>query len=328
MSAPLSAPTRARCYIVLTAAGAGNRLGAGIPKALVPAGGRALLEWALENLSPLARPLPSSQTEPAPCLVSSPDSFSAPSPDSLADEVLPPLAAVALTISPGHRAHFEKALAQTTSNPSPHTVSQNPFYLPGHPEIPLLLIEGSPHSRQDSVRLGIEALAALPAPLRPQDLDLLLIHDAARAFTPAAVFHRVIRALTTQARLAGGGRGESTVFGVVPALPVADTIKTVTTTAQGRELVTHTPPRAQLRAVQTPQGFFFGPLAALHRQYRAQGGEEAAAFSDDAALIEAAGGSVEVVAGAAQALKITRPEDLQIAATLGLTSANTKNQEK
>jgi 2-C-methyl-D-erythritol 4-phosphate cytidylyltransferase/2-C-methyl-D-erythritol 2,4-cyclodiphosphate synthase len=134
-------------------------------------------------------------------------------------------------------------------------------------------------SRQASVAAGLDAL--------PADVDVVLVHDAARAFTPAAVFDRVARSVR-------GTRG-----GVVPAMPVTDTIKT---TDAGS--VTGTLDRSTLAAVQTPQGF---PRAKLAEAYRAAGEEH----TDDAALFAANGGAVTVVEGDPLSFKITTPWDLR-----------------
>jgi 2-C-methyl-D-erythritol 4-phosphate cytidylyltransferase len=138
-------------------------------------------------------------------------------------------------------------------------------------------------NRAESVRL---ALAALPG-----DPDFVLVHDAARALTPAALIVRVVEALR-----AGHGA-------VVPALPLSDTIKAV----DANGVVLGTPERAGLRAVQTPQGF------ATHLLLRAYQRAGAADFTDDASLVEHVGGQVRVVEGDPLAFKITTQLDLLLA---------------
>lgn len=135
--------------------------------------------------------------------------------------------------------------------------------------------------RQDSVRL---ALAALPG-----QVELVLVHDAARCFVPASVVTAVIAALR-----AGAGA-------VVPVLPVTDTVKQV----EG-DRVLSTVDRSALRAVQTPQGFRREVLEKAH----AAGG---AAATDDAGLVESLGETVTTVPGSEEAFKITRPLDLLLA---------------
>ena len=135
--------------------------------------------------------------------------------------------------------------------------------------------------RSDSVRSGL-------AQIDP-GCEVILIHDAARAFTPTLVFDRVVAAVRI---------GVPAVAGVVPGLPVADTIKRV----DGSDIVTDTPKRATLRAVQTPQGFRADVLRAAYTSARVA--------TDDAALVELLGHRVRVVEGDPLAFKVTTPEDL------------------
>jgi 2-C-methyl-D-erythritol 4-phosphate cytidylyltransferase/2-C-methyl-D-erythritol 2,4-cyclodiphosphate synthase len=133
-------------------------------------------------------------------------------------------------------------------------------------------------TRQRSVALGLEQV--------PDDVEIVLVHDAARAFTPVEVFERVVASV----RRSGTG--------AVPGLPVADTMRRVSEGVAGE-----TVDRSTLVAVQTPQGF---PVEHLTRAYEAA----AADLTDDAALVQGAGFTVEVVAGDARAFKITTPDDL------------------
>jgi 2-C-methyl-D-erythritol 4-phosphate cytidylyltransferase len=133
-------------------------------------------------------------------------------------------------------------------------------------------------TRAESVRCG---LAAVPA-----DADVILVHDAARPFAGAELFTAVVNAVR------GGADG------AVPGVPISDTVKVV----EAAGVVVATPPRESLVAVQTPQGF----RAAALRRAHAGGGEG----TDDAALVEAAGGRVVVVAGDPANRKITVPDDL------------------
>lgn len=135
-------------------------------------------------------------------------------------------------------------------------------------------------TRQDSVAAGLAAL-------KPS-VETVLVHDAARALAPAALFDAVIAAV----RGSGGG--------AIPTLPVTDTIKQ--TDAAGR--VERTLDRSSLVAVQTPQGF---PRALLVDAY-AEAAEE---FTDDAALFASAGHPVTAIAGDAAAFKITTAWDLR-----------------
>jgi 2-C-methyl-D-erythritol 4-phosphate cytidylyltransferase/2-C-methyl-D-erythritol 2,4-cyclodiphosphate synthase len=134
-------------------------------------------------------------------------------------------------------------------------------------------------TRQQSVAAGL-------AVLKP-GIRTVLVHDAARALTPSALVDRVCREVTR------------THGGVIPALPVSDTIKRVDAAA-----VVETVDRNDLVHVQTPQGF---PRDALVAAYAAADTE----YTDDAALYAAAGHPVTIVEGEARAFKITTPWDLR-----------------
>ena len=149
--------------------------------------------------------------------------------------------------------------------------------------VPAGVVLAGGRTRQDSVDRGLAALG--------EDVDAVLIHDVARPFVPAAVIDRVLAAL------AGGAEA------VVPAVAVTDTVKRV----DASEAVTETLDRAALRAVQTPQGFLRSVLVRAHLASDGSG------VTDDAALVEALGVRVVVVAGADESFKITRPWDLVLA---------------
>ena len=144
------------------------------------------------------------------------------------------------------------------------------------------VVAGGPE-RADSVRLALLAAG---------DPDFVVVHDAARALTPAEQIQRVVAALHEGLRA------------VIPVLAVVDTIKAV----DANGVVLGTPERAGLRAVQTPQGF---ETALLRRAY-GQAGDGGSA-TDDAALVENLGVPVHTVAGDALAFKITSPLDLRLA---------------
>jgi 2-C-methyl-D-erythritol 4-phosphate cytidylyltransferase len=144
------------------------------------------------------------------------------------------------------------------------------------------------------------ALAALPGSQAP---DFVLVHDAARALTPAGLIVRVVEAL------------RSGHVAVVPALPVSDTIKAV----DDNGVVLGTPQRAGLRAVQTPQGFCTDLLLRAYRAYQAYQadvGGETTDFTDDASLVEHVGAQVQVVDGDPLAFKITTQLDLSLAQSI------------
>lgn len=132
--------------------------------------------------------------------------------------------------------------------------------------------------RSQSVAAGLAALR--------DDVDVVLVHDAARCLAPSSLFDRLVAAVRD---------GHDAV---VPGLPVTDTIKQVDD--QGH--VVATPDRASLRAVQTPQAFRRSVLHAAHAS-----GETA---TDDAALVERFGGRVLVIEGDDLAFKVTTRADL------------------
>ena len=137
-------------------------------------------------------------------------------------------------------------------------------------------------TRQASVLAGLEALAdAAPT--------VVLIHDAARAFVSAAVIDGVIDAV-----LATGD-------GAIPALPVSDTLK------RGSDVVEATVERAGLNRAQTPQGFPYSTILAAHQRVREE------ALTDDAAVAEAAGLAVRLVAGEEDNVKLTTADDFACA---------------
>jgi 2-C-methyl-D-erythritol 4-phosphate cytidylyltransferase len=140
--------------------------------------------------------------------------------------------------------------------------------------------------RTDSVRAALELVPV-------DDIDCILVHDAARPFVPAAVIERVVDAVRAGAPA------------VIPVVPVTDTIKRVDPAGK----VLDTPDRAALVAVQTPQGFEPSLLRRAHAQ-------AAAGVTDDAMLAERLGVTVQTVEGSEDAFKITRPRDLILAESI------------
>jgi 2-C-methyl-D-erythritol 4-phosphate cytidylyltransferase/2-C-methyl-D-erythritol 2,4-cyclodiphosphate synthase len=136
-------------------------------------------------------------------------------------------------------------------------------------------------TRSESIRAGLAAVS--------NDTKYVLIHDAARALASTDLANRVLLALQ---------KGN---VAVIPGIPQIDTIKSV----DENGYVTATPARADLRNVQTPQGF---EISALKKAHAANG-----EGTDDAALVESAGYKVLVIAGEERALKITTPADLATA---------------
>jgi 2-C-methyl-D-erythritol 4-phosphate cytidylyltransferase len=137
-------------------------------------------------------------------------------------------------------------------------------------------------TRTGSVRAAVEAADPHAA--------LLLVHDAARPLLPEEVLERVLTPF------AEGWDG------VVPTLPLPDTVKRV----RGEEVV-ETLPRGELVAAQTPQAF----LAPALRAALAAGDDG----TDCAELVERRGGRIKVVAGDPRLLKVTNPEDLELVAS-------------
>jgi 2-C-methyl-D-erythritol 4-phosphate cytidylyltransferase len=123
---------------------------------------------------------------------------------------------------------------------------------------------------------------------------IVLVHDGSRCLVTPDLVKRVIRA----------AHGASGPDGVIPGVPVSDTIKLA------REgTVAETLDRTNLWAIQTPQAFRLGPLRRLHDSSE----ELLRAATDDASLVERDGGRVEVIAGEKTNIKLTSPEDLVFA---------------
>lgn len=131
-------------------------------------------------------------------------------------------------------------------------------------------------TRQESVRLGLEALAG-DAPRH------VLIHDAARAFMPGDAMRRVVAALDQAP-------------GACPALPVTDSLRSGNTHVEGEVA------RDGLHRVQTPQGFDYAAIRAAHTL-------TPESCTDDVAVARAAGLTVALVPGDERGFKLTTPED-------------------
>ena len=173
------------------------------------------------------------------------------------------IANVLVAIRPEDRARYDSSVAGLTVMPP---------------------IAGGP-TRQESVRLGLEALAAY----RPHRV---LIHDGARPFPDRQLVDRVI-----------DGLGEAVA--VIPCLPLRDTIKRADCGT-----IRETIDRTALWRAQTPQGFHFDAILAAHR---AAIGRE---LTDDAAVAEAAGLAPLIVDGSEDNLKVTTADDLAAAERL------------
>ncbi len=139
-------------------------------------------------------------------------------------------------------------------------------------------------SRADSVRAGLAAV--------PDDATVIVVHDAARPLARPSLFAAVVEAVLVD--------GASCA---IPVLPVADTLKRV-----GDGVILATVDRDGLVTVQTPQAFAAATLRAAHRA--------AGQSTDDAGLVEQMGVAVHTVPGDPRNMKITRPEDLDLAEAL------------
>ncbi|ESR27207.1 bifunctional 2-C-methyl-D-erythritol 4-phosphate cytidylyltransferase/2-C-methyl-D-erythritol 2,4-cyclodiphosphate synthase [Lutibaculum baratangense] len=164
----------------------------------------------------------------------------------------------------------------------PGDVGEARRLLPGGEPRLLAAVAGG-ETRQASVLRGLEAL-------QPHAPDLVLIHDAVRPFLTPALIGRVIDALAAAPA-------------VLPAVPVADTLK-----RERDGFVAGTLDRAGLHAAQTPQGFHFAAILEAHRRAAAAGGTH----TDDASVAEAAGLPVRLVPGETANRKITTLEDFEM----------------
>ncbi len=176
---------------------------------------------------------------------------------------------------------LERSIA-TTARACDGVVVALPAESGWQPVPPVVAVAGG-DTRAESVRAALAAV--------PPDAEVIVVHDAARPLASLLLFAAVIAAVRSGADAA------------VPALAVTDTLKRV----EG-ERVVETVSRDGLVVVQTPQAFRSDALRRAHAS--------AAEGSDDAMLIERAGGVVRVVAGEVRNLKITVPDDLEVASGL------------
>jgi 2-C-methyl-D-erythritol 4-phosphate cytidylyltransferase len=150
------------------------------------------------------------------------------------------------------------------------------------PVLPVVAVDGGA-TRSESVRGGLAAVGG--------EVGIVLVHDAARPLATRALFAAVIDAVRAGAD------------GAIPVLPITDTVKRV-----DGDVVVETVPRADLVVVQTPQAFRADVLRAAHAP--------GAVDTDDAALVEAAGGKVVAVPGDPRNVKLTVAFDLELVRTL------------
>lgn len=217
-----------RVAALVPAAGKGERLGPGVPKALREISGTPMLVHAVKALASS------------------------------------PLVEVVVVAAP--EVHVEEVRA---------LLSQQEF------GAEVSVVAGG-ESRSESVARALFAL--------PDDVDVVLVHDAARPLVPVEVVTNVAAAIR---------EGHDAV---VPVLAVVDTIKSVND--QGR--ITGTVPRDQLRATQTPQGFRREVLQRAHAEVDSP-------VTDDAGMVESLGIDVHAIDGHEEAFKVTRPLDFLLA---------------
>ena len=152
---------------------------------------------------------------------------------------------------------------------------------------PIRLVEGGEH-RQDSVANALRSLEAAAD-------DIVLVHDAVRPFVD-------------QETIVGVIEGVRKYGSAIAGIPAIDTVKQVERTADGAVVVA-TVPRERMVMAQTPQGFRFDLLKTAFDEALADG----FVGTDEASLIERAGGTVHVVMGSPRNIKITTPADLEVA---------------
>lgn len=141
-------------------------------------------------------------------------------------------------------------------------------------------------TRQISTRLGLESLEKYQP-------DFVMIHDGVRPFVDHATIDRIAASLTP-------------TRGVVPALPVSNTLKR----SDINGFVIDTVPRHDLHAAQTPQAFPYKVILEAHRNAQAAGLED---FTDDSAIAEWSGTAVKIVAGSVDNTKLTYARDIDLA---------------
>lgn len=272
----ISSSRPAPVVAIIAAAGQGNRLGADKPKAFVELSGTSLLGHSISAMQ-------ASELVDEIIVVAAPD---------MLDEAAEVIAAC------------ESAVCGSAACESAAPVQSGAAGVNGAPAIRLVPGRGE---RADSVMAGLEAISVEPG-VDP----IVLVHDAARALTPASMIDRVARAVADGAS------------GVVPVVPVVDTIKAVTETAghdeeRSQAQITKTVDRSNVRAAQTPQGFRYSALFSANEMYYAsvqadaETGTRSFVPTDDASLLEWQGVPVVCVDGDELAFKITTRKDLLLA---------------
>ncbi len=141
----------------------------------------------------------------------------------------------------------------------------------------------------------------------------VLIHDAARCFTPNTLVTNLIK--TFYLNLSTNEN-----YGVIPVLPVVDTLKEITNFNTIGNQTSKTVNRSKYYRVQTPQIFNLKNMINLHEKYEKNGENEKTAFTDDSSMIENSNGKIYHIIGDELAFKITTPADLIYARNLYSTN--------
>jgi len=291
------------CWALILAGGSGERLGLQEPKAFASLGGRPLLAWSLRTLAEfpwitdVQLVAPAGWTERADAAARDAAARDAAARDGAARDEGPGGSAGGVEPSaatPG------AAAGSGSGAPSPVRRAARV-----HPSIP-----GGPR-RQDSARIGLEAIAGRVSP-EEQVRTAVLIHDAARPVISTIVLRDLLIALQAGAAgsLGTGGSAPAPV-GIVPLIPQEDTLKRyegdLAAAGAGQPVrVTGTTSRDRHARVQTPQAFHLDAILRAHRA--AAAGD--APVTDDAALFERQGWPIRGVRGSSLSLKVTYPEDL------------------
>jgi len=153
------------------------------------------------------------------------------------------------------------------------------------PDQDRIIVVNGGKERQESVERGLAAM--------PEDIPLVAVHDGARPLVSGSLFERLLDAIS------------DSCAGVIPGLPVNDTVKQV----DERGLVAMTVPRQGLYAVQTPQIFRSDVLRLCYQKAARDG----FCGTDDAGLVEHYGYLVRIVPGDSRNIKITAPDDIELA---------------
>lgn len=240
---------------VIAAAGSGERLGAGGPKALVEVGGRPMLAWSVSAFA-----------------------------------AAPEVGAAVIAAPPGHEAEIEAAAADAAGDGGEGEGDSG--------GLELSVVAGG-STRAESVASALERVGT----------ELVAVHDAARPLVTVELIAALVAKL----------RSRPDAAGVIAAAPLTDTVKRAREPRpakgdfpRGGPTISKTESRDHLWAAQTPQVF----RSAALREAHAQDPQRVRAATDDAMLVEKAGGKVLIEPAPPANLKVTTPADLRLAELL------------